>query len=70
MYSATRLAASFALSAARRMPATFPRPLQPFPRGGEFGSELFHGGEGELVFAGYDFVRECAEGVVGEGGVG
>ena len=42
--------------------------LQPLPRRGEFGFELFHGGEGELIFAGHDFVRERVEGVAGEGG--
>jgi len=55
------------MSSRRRFP---PRPLQSLPRRGEFGFELFHGGEGELVFAGHDFVRERVEGVAGEGGVG
>ena len=45
----------------------FRRPLQPLLRRGEFGFELFHGGEGELVFAGHDFVRERVEGEAAEG---
>ena len=47
-----------------------PRPLQPPPRGAEFGFEAFDVGEGELVFAGHDFVRQRVERVAGEGGVG
>ena len=47
-----------------------PRPLQPFPRGAEFGFEAFEFGEGELVFAGHDFIWQRVERVAGEGGVG
>ena len=36
--------------------------LQPFPRGGEFSLELFHGEEGELGFSGHDFFLERVEG--------
>ncbi len=44
--------------------------LQPLPRRREFGLQLLRRRQGELVFAGHDFVRQRVEGVVGEGGVG
>ena len=47
-----------------------PRPLQSLPRGAEFGFEAFEFGEGELVFAGHDFVGQGVERVAGEGVVG